>query len=85
MEWANTLVHWSQTKSFGMLAQKTWRLDRRVDEDLLEKISKTFTVYHFTKKDNRDETVNNINNNYRIIESYWVTEILLMNRDICCR
>jgi hypothetical protein len=65
MEWANTLVHWSQRKSFGMLAQKTWRLDRRVDEDLRGKISKAFTVYHFIKKDNRNATVKDINNNFR--------------------
>ena len=66
MEWADHIIHWSQRKSFGMITQKTWRLDRRIDPtELGTVINKVYNVHHFIKSDKRAKHVDEINEKYR--------------------
>jgi hypothetical protein len=63
MEWATVMVHWDAIKSPAMIAQKSWRLDRRIAH--WEHVTREFTSYHFIKEGTQQASILNVNSMYQ--------------------
>ena len=74
MEWANHIVHWTPSGSFGMISQKTWRLDRRISQSSADSTEMKFFVHHFC------ETKNIESHRFQVNQSYRNARILLGDR-----
>jgi hypothetical protein len=64
MEWATHIIHWSTTLSFGMISQRTWRLDRRIDQEEDKAIDMNFFVHHFIEKSKEKSQRKKVNDAY---------------------
>jgi hypothetical protein len=65
MEWANHIVHWTPSRSFGMISQKTWRLDRRISQSNADSTGLNFVVHHFCETKNIEAHRSLVNQSYR--------------------
>jgi hypothetical protein len=74
MEWATHIIHWSTTLSFGMISQRTWRLDRRIDQEEDKAIDMNFFVHHFIEKSKEKSQRKKVN------DAYFLARTLLGDR-----